>query len=202
MRLKTLVTWRMKASPVKSKKTDTSKKGVVMKPEMPASHRRHCLVPSPNPVKEWKKAKLKTEDLLTLVNSGFLHEKDMDLWRTAIGDSYPMEKNLDEIPMYAWFMERGLALSASDFFKGILRYYGIEYLNLNPNGIFNTSIFVHFYEAFLGIKPHWILFWKFFRVKPQPSTDDPRVVGGAAIQIREDVAGQYPPYKLIDSNQD
>jgi hypothetical protein len=26
---------------------------------------------------------LKTEDLLTLVNSGFLREKEMDLWRTA-----------------------------------------------------------------------------------------------------------------------
>jgi hypothetical protein len=30
--------------------------------------------------KEWKKAKLKTEDLLALVNSGFLREKKMDLW--------------------------------------------------------------------------------------------------------------------------
>jgi hypothetical protein len=30
-------------------------------------------------------------------------------------------------------------------------YYGIEYLNLNPNGIFHTAVFVHFCEAFLGI---------------------------------------------------
>jgi hypothetical protein len=30
-------------------------------------------------------------------------------------------------------VERGLALPASDFFKGLLDYYGIEYLNLNPN---------------------------------------------------------------------
>jgi hypothetical protein len=29
----------------------------------------------------------------------------------------------------------------------------------------------------LGIKPHWILFRKFFRVKPQPSANNPRVVG-------------------------
>jgi hypothetical protein len=47
-----------------------------------------------------------------------------------------------------------LALPASNFFKGLLEYYGIEYLNLNPNGIFHTSVFVHFCEAFLGIKPH------------------------------------------------
>jgi hypothetical protein len=91
--------------------------------------------------------------------------------------------------MFAQFVERGLALSASDFFKGMLRYYGIEYLNLNPNGIFHISICVHFCEAFVGIRPHLILFRKFFRVKPQPSTDDPRVVGGTEIRMREDVTG-------------
>jgi hypothetical protein len=124
------------------------------------------------------------------------------MWRAAAGDSYPMEKNPDEIPMFARFAERGLSLPASDFFKGLLGYYGIEYLNLNPNGIFHTAVFVHFCEAFLGIKPHWILFRKFFRVKPQPSASNPRVVGGAGIQMREDAAEQYLSYKLIDSNQD
>jgi hypothetical protein len=95
-----------------------------------------------------------------------------------------------------------LALPASDFFKGLLDYYGIEYLNLNPNGIFHVSVFVHFCEAFLGIKSHWVLFRKFFRVKPQARANDPRVVGGAGIQMREDAAEQYLAYKLIDSNQD
>jgi hypothetical protein len=77
--------------------------------------------------------------LLALVNNGFLREKEMDMWHAGAGDLYPMEKNPDEIPMFARFMERGLALPASDFFKGLLKYYGIEYLNLNPNGIFFTS---------------------------------------------------------------
>jgi hypothetical protein len=78
-----------------------------------------------------------------------------------------MEKNSDEIPMF------------TRFFKGLLGYYGIEYLN--PIGIFHTAVFVHFCEAFLGIKPHWILFRKFFRVKPQPSASNPRVVRGVGI---------------------
>jgi hypothetical protein len=144
--------------------------------------------PCPNPNQEWKKPKAKTEDLLALLNSGFLREKEVDMWRATAGDPYPMEKNPDEIPMFTRFMERGLALSASNFIKGLLEYYGIEYLNLNPNGIFHTSIFVHFCEGFLGIKPHWVLFRKFFRVKPQPSANNPRVVGGAGIQMREDTA--------------
>jgi hypothetical protein len=84
--------------------------------------------PRPNPAKEWKKAKLKTEDLLTLVNSGFLREKEME--------KYPMEKNPDEIRMFVRFVEHGLALPTSDFFKGMLRYYNIEFLNLNPNCVF------------------------------------------------------------------
>jgi hypothetical protein len=142
------------------------------------------------------------EGLLALLNSGFLREKEVDIWRAVAGDPYPMEKNLNEIPMFARFAERGLSLPASDFFKGLLGYYGIEYLNLNPNSIFHTAVFVHFCEAFLGIKPHWILFRKFFRVKPQPSASNPRVVGGAGIQMREDAAEQYLSYKLIDSNQD
>jgi hypothetical protein len=75
-------------------------------------------------------------------------------------------------------------------------------LNLNPNGIFHVSVFVHFCEAFVGIKPHWVLFRKFFRLKPQPSANDPKVVRGAGIQMREDAAKQYLSYKLIDSNQD
>jgi hypothetical protein len=139
--------------------------------------------------------------LLALVNSGFLRE-EIDMWRAVAGDPYPLEKNPDEIPMFARFMERGLALPASDFFKGLLKYYRIEYLNLNPNGIFHVSVFVHFCEAFVGIKPHWVLFWKFFRLKPQPSANDPRVVGGVGIQMQEDAAEKYLSYKLINSNQD
>jgi hypothetical protein len=158
--------------------------------------------PRPDPNREWRKSKAKTEDLLALLNSGFLHEKEVDMWRAAAGDPYSMEKNEDEIPMFTRFVERELSLPASDFFKGLMGYYGVEYLNLNPNGIFHTTVFVHFCEAFLGIKPHWILFRKFFRVKPQPSASNPRVVGGAGIQMREDAAEQYLSYKLIDSNQD
>jgi hypothetical protein len=135
--------------------------------------------PRPYPNREWKKSKAKTEDLLALLNSGFLREKGVDMWRAAAWDPYPMEKNPDEILMFTQFADRGLSIPASDFFKGLLGYHGIEYLNLNPNGIFHTAVFVHFCEAFLGINPHCILFRKFFRVKPQPSASNPRVVGGA-----------------------
>jgi hypothetical protein len=44
----------------------------------------------------------------------------MDLWSIATGDPYPMEKHPNEIPLFERFVERGLALHASDFFKGML----------------------------------------------------------------------------------
>jgi hypothetical protein len=152
----------MKTSPAKSLKTGGSKKRSRSEAEDAGQALSPPSTPHPNPAKEWKKAKLRTEDLLALVNSGFLWEKEMNLWHATTGDPYPMEKNPDEIPMFARFVEHGLALPASDFFKGMLRYYGIEYLNLNPNGIFHVFVFVHFCEAFVGINPHWILFQKFF----------------------------------------
>jgi hypothetical protein len=102
-----------------------------------------------NPNKEWKKSKAKTEDLLALLNSGLLWEKEVDMWRASAGDPYPMEKNPDEIPMFARFVERGLALPLSDFFKGLLNYYGIEYLNLNPNGIFTSP------SSSISARPSW-----------------------------------------------
>jgi hypothetical protein len=38
--------------------------------------------------KEWKKSKAKTEDLLALLNSRFLREKEIDMWRRR-GGSIP-----------------------------------------------------------------------------------------------------------------
>jgi hypothetical protein len=192
----------MKASPSKSLKIGTGKKRTRSDAEGAAPESSPPSTPRPNPAMEWKKAMLKTEDLLALVNSGFLQEKEMVLWRATAGNPYPMEKNPDEISMFARFVEHGLALPPSDFFKGLLRYYDIEYLNLNPNSIFHVSVFIHFCETFVGIKPHWVPFRKFFRMKPQPSTNDPRVVGGAGIQMCEDAADHYLAYKLIESKQD
>jgi preprotein translocase subunit Sec61beta len=103
-----------------------------------------------------------------------------------------MEKNPNEIPMFARFV----------FFKGLLRYYDIEYLNLNPNGVFHVSVFVHFCVTFVGIKPHWVLFQKFFPSEAKTKYNDPRVVEGAGIHMREDATDPYLSYKLIELNQD
>jgi hypothetical protein len=69
----------MKASPSKGSKTGGGKKrsrseseGSAQESSLPTSP------PHPNPAKKWKKSKLKTEDLLALVNSRFLREKKIE----------------------------------------------------------------------------------------------------------------------------
>jgi hypothetical protein len=75
---------------MKSSKSGTSKKRNRGEAEDADQSSSPPSTPRPNPAKEWKKVKLKTEDLLALV--GFLCEKEMDLWRTTTSDPYPMEK--------------------------------------------------------------------------------------------------------------
>jgi hypothetical protein len=84
--------------------------------------------PRPDSNCEWKKSKERMEDLLALLNSGFLREKEVDMWRAAAGDPYPMEKNPDEILMFARFAERGLSLPVGDNPRGPLKQRGNPHL--------------------------------------------------------------------------
>jgi hypothetical protein len=96
----------MKPSPSKALKTTGGKKRSREEAaESAAGTSPPVSPPRPYPNREWKKSKAKTEDLLALLNSGFLREKEVDMWRAAVGDLYPMEKNPDEIPMFTRFAE-------------------------------------------------------------------------------------------------
>jgi hypothetical protein len=92
----------MKPSPPKTAKAAGGKKRSREEASRSAAGTSPPVSPlRPDPNREWKKSKAKTEDLLVLLNSGFLCEKEVDMWRAAAGDPYPMEKNEDEIPMFA-----------------------------------------------------------------------------------------------------
>jgi hypothetical protein len=101
----------------------------------------------------WIYSKCSRNDLLHLVFEGLLREKDVVQWHPSFHQPYPQE-NVDEIILFQHFIERGLALPASNFFRGLLYFYGLQLRHLNPNSIAHVDIFVHLCEAFLGIKPH------------------------------------------------
>jgi hypothetical protein len=147
------------------------------------------------PSREWTYSKCSNNDLLNLVSEGLLQGKDLVYWRPSFHQSLPME-NVDKIVSLYHFAERGLALPACSFFRGLLYFYGLELHHLNLNSICHIAIFIHFCEAFLGIEPHWDLFCHLFRVKPQPTSKNPSIVGGTGIQLRQHAGEKYFSYKF------
>jgi hypothetical protein len=55
--------------------------------------------------------------------------------------------------MFVHFCERGIAFLSSDYFRGLLEFYKIKHILLNPNDIFHTSILIHFCEALIVSSP-------------------------------------------------
>jgi hypothetical protein len=77
----------MKPSPSKTTKTTSGKKRSHDEATRSAAGVALQMSPPwPDPNREWKKSKAKTEDLLALLNSGFIREKEVDMWRAAVGD--------------------------------------------------------------------------------------------------------------------
>jgi hypothetical protein len=68
--------------------------------------------------------------------------------------------------------------------------------HLNPNSILHISIFVQFYEVFLGIEPHFDLFAYLVHLRSQPNDKVPYEVGGAGLQLRQGMEKKYIPYKF------
>jgi hypothetical protein len=144
---------------------------------------------------EWTHSKCSLNHLNNLVSEGLLQEKNLVNWRPSYREPFPME-NVDEIVTFLHFAKRGLALPSCSFFRGLLYYYGLELHHLNLNSICHISIFIYFCEAFLGIEPHWDLFCFLFHLKPQPTSKNLSVVGGAGIQLRQQAGDKYLTYKF------
>ena len=81
----------------------------------------------------------------------------------------PGEEDVPSLPdsyiiSFAHFHERGFATPTHRFLRGLLHYYKIELHHLNPNRIQHMAAFIALCEGFLGISPHFDLWWYFFTV--------------------------------------
>lgn len=131
----------------------------------------------------WEESTVKEEALEKMHEDGLLPEKTLGEWK-APGNHRVPELEEGEIVLFTPFVERGSGLPASEFFHGLLYYYGICMNHLNPNSILQLSIFVHLCEVFLGIPPSIFLFRYFFKLKVHPDATNPDVIGGAGFQFR------------------
>jgi hypothetical protein len=146
----------------------------------------------------WRKSKCSNADLKALVDEGLLQSQEIIQWCAATEDKRPYEE-AEEIVLFEHFVERMLALPTSNFFCGLLFHYGTQLHHLNPNSILHIAIFVHFYEAFLGIEPYFNLFCHLFHLRAQPNVDKIEVVGEAGLQLRQGMEKVYIPYKFPSS---
>ena len=131
-------------------------------------------------VHRWKSSKCADSHLLSLVESHLLQPRKVIHWRGCVGEFFPHEVRNESV-VFLPHVLRGLGFPVSDFFRGLLHYWGVPVHHLTPNSFLHISIFVHLCEAFLGVEPHFDLFQYFFHLKPHPNDSKVDVVGGAGL---------------------
>jgi hypothetical protein len=141
----------------------------------------------------WCKSKMSESLVREFENMGLLQEQGVSQWRAGEGEDYPMEGTLETV-MFCDFVERGLTLPVSEFFYRLLQFWGIQLHHLTPQSILHLSIFTHFYEAFLGIRPYFHLSQHFFFLVPIPNATNPAIVGGCELVLRPENRGKYLAY--------
>jgi hypothetical protein len=132
----------------------------------------------------WPVPVTRKEQLKELVDEGLLQEKELVDWKVPSEHQVPYLQPY-EIVLFVAFVRAGLCLLASPFLHRFLRFFAISLNNLTPNGILHLSMFVHFYEAFLGILPPITLFRYFFHLKLHPKSNNTSILGGCGIQFRQ-----------------
>ena len=135
----------------------------------------------PPPEQVWQRSTVTEEHLRRMVKDGVLPEKEIIGWRATDGEAFPTA-NTGEIVIFEPFFYRGFSVPTNRFFRGLLNFYKIELVHLNPNSILHIFAFIYLCEAYLGIEPHFALFRHLFQVTTRQKTG-PVVVGGALIQL-------------------
>ena len=80
-------------------------------------------------------------------------------------------------------IHRGLSFPLHPFFLAVLCAYGIQLHDMPPNSVQHIACYIVLCEFYLGIRPHWPLFKRIFRVEEQPGKDNPHQVGGCNLQV-------------------
>src|SRR6266498_4183093 len=130
----------------------------------------------PHPEEVWQKSTVSKKDLHRMFIDRVLPEKSLIGWRAADGEYFPTA-NTDELVVFESFFYRGFSLLTNKFFQGLLHFYGIELVHLNPNSILHIAAFIHLCEAFLGIEPHFALFRHMFSLRPLQQGGEPVLLG-------------------------
>jgi hypothetical protein len=127
---------------------------------------------------EWNKL-VSTEATLTrLITTGVMVEAAIGGWRISPGENYP-DPRPTEIVVFEDFYWRGFRNHCHPFLRKLCNYYKVSICNLYPNSVLVVSIFITLYESYLGIQPHFNLWWHFFCLKKKGGAGGSKIAGGA-----------------------
>ena len=126
--------------------------------------------------KEWVLSLMGETELNEVVEVGVLPDRVTMRWRPADGEPYPMP-HTDEVVVFEDYFWHRLGLLVHPFLHDLLEYWGVSLCNLHLNTILHISVFIHFYEVYLGILPHFNLFRHLFWLKKKGGGGS-KVVGG------------------------
>jgi hypothetical protein len=130
-----------------------------------------------------------------LADRGLLRPKAQVGWRLAAGEEFPTEGTCETV-VFLVHIECEFGVPVGDFLCGLLHFYRIELVHLAPNSITIISTFVHLYEAYLGITPHFHLWRHFFELK---ETGKGVVVGSVGFMLRRNMKSEYIDLTLPDN---
>jgi hypothetical protein len=149
-----------------------------------------------NSVTSWVPSVFKQKDLEKAQANGLIFADDQVI--------FPSTEHIPKPPsgfrvMFFDFLLRGLSLPAHEFLRRLLFVCGVQLHQLTPNSLLHIACFITFYESFLGIKPHFLL-WKFlFRLRPSVALSKKPELGGAVISIHTE--SQYLEFSMAASVQ-
>jgi hypothetical protein len=129
------------------------------------------------------------EDINKLVVMGVLPDRQTEGWTPAAGSKYTVPDTADLVVFEDYFI-REFGVPVHPFVRKILDYYEISLCNLGPNSILHLSIFIHFCEGYLGIKPHFNLFRHLFCLRKRGGPGS-QVCGGVYLQLRDGMKDRY-----------
>ena len=113
---------------------------------------------------EWVRSINNEVALNALLMDGVLPDRTTAGWRPTFGKEF-LTPSTDELVVFEDYFYRGFSVPIHPFLRGLIDYYKIILCNLSPNSILHVAIFINFYEAYLGILPHFDFFRHFFYLK-------------------------------------
>jgi hypothetical protein len=98
------------------------------------------------------------------------------------GENYPNPRP-SKIVVFEDFYWSRFGNPCHPFLRKLCDYYRVSICNLHPNSVLAVSVFITFYESYLGIQPHFNLWWHFFYLKKKGGAGGSKVARGAYLNL-------------------